>query len=71
MQVLVQYAGRFDTYVKDLTSVDKDFIHFTDSLRKSLGLDYPVNIETPLVGALQATQFISLFLDQVIQSLDS
>src|SRR5690606_27352633 len=65
MNVHVQYKNRFITYLKDNKGITNDMIDLTNSLVSSLGIDYPVEINTPVVEALEGTQFISLFLDQV------
>ena len=59
------YAKRYNSYFKTAQPLDDDMIDFSNSVVNSIGVDYPVNFQFPIVEGLATTQFLSLFLDQV------
>lgn len=65
LQVIGIHKYRYDVYVKNEEPRNNDMIEFSNSIINDLGVDYPVTITLPIVTALSATTFISLFLDQI------
>jgi hypothetical protein len=37
----------------------------SNSIRETIGVNYPTSYNFPVVGGLAATTFVSLFLDQI------
>ena len=69
LTVITMYADRFNTYVKDLKPMNRDFITFTNQVADYLGYDYPATFSLPLQQAMQPLYFLRLFLDQVALSM--
>jgi len=67
MQVHIQASEPFrsDMYFQDTAGVKVSMLEFTNRVAMNLGLGYPAAVSAPLANALQGTQFLQLFLNQV------
>ena len=60
-----RFKDRFPAYLKADNERKDQMIEITNSMMDSLGIAYPVSYTLPLLSALDATKFISLFIDQI------
>ena len=66
---VVQFAGRFDTYVKGTDGMNADLIGFTNEVVEALGIRYPVRLSLPLQEILIGLNYARMFLDQIFNSV--
>nr|CAG4716010.1 unnamed protein product [Naegleria fowleri] len=60
-----RFKDRFPAYLKSDNERTDQMIQITNGMVDSLGVSYPVAYTLPLLSALSATKFISLFIDQI------
>lgn len=65
ISIVGMYRNRFTCYIKSEKDLNREMITFTNSIMNSLTVQYPASLTLPLVATLQATKFVSLFLDQI------
>jgi ABC-type antimicrobial peptide transport system permease subunit len=65
LQEYVVLNDRMSLYLGESNAVNQRISEFAGDVRFRLGLNYPVTVTAPLAVALESTQFIKLFLDQV------
>jgi hypothetical protein len=68
LQVIIQFASRFQTYVKSADDLNNDLIELSNSIMTSLGIDYPITLSYPIAGGLGASS-IFIFLFRIYQSI--
>eukprot|EP01129_Flabellula_baltica_P002816 TRINITY_DN1270_c0_g1_i1.p1 TRINITY_DN1270_c0_g1~~TRINITY_DN1270_c0_g1_i1.p1 ORF type:complete len:1128 (-),score=212.94 TRINITY_DN1270_c0_g1_i1:60-3026(-) len=63
---VAMYRDRFTAFIKDSQQVKEDISTWTNQIRETLGLEYPVDMNAPLVDAVRVLYYLRLFLDQLL-----
>lgn len=65
LMVIIQYAGRFEAYVKETNGMNQEMILFTNAVSEAIGVYYPAEFQLPIQEILVGLNYLRTFLDQV------
>jgi len=60
---------REDVYIRDSANVEPRLVRFSEEIAGALGLAFQGGYTVPLAATLAQTQFIALFLDQILTAV--
>jgi len=61
--------NRFSIYEQGQDARDSEFVRLTNGLKAVLGADYPIDQQYPLIQVMELSNFLSLFLDQIFNTV--
>ena len=59
------FKNRTNLYIKSSLDRKTEFIGLTNEISESIGHDFPANVLAPLLLSLDASDFISILLDEI------
>mmetsp|Transcript_10929 Transcript_10929/g.40739 ORF Transcript_10929/g.40739 Transcript_10929/m.40739 type:complete len:1124 (-) Transcript_10929:289-3660(-) len=62
---VAQFDNRFAFYKSDSKARSRSMIQMSNDVFQRIGVDYPINLETPVLSAMSAIEYVSLFVEQI------
>eukprot|EP00667_Euglena_gracilis_P000890 EG_transcript_889 len=69
LMVYSMAGDRQAMYTQSAEGRNAAYIHFTNRLFSTLGVDWPANFQAPVMWTLGAFEYLRLFLDQIVMSV--